>query len=227
METIDHGKYPLVNAETSKYLYHLSYKSHRQSILKDTLRGKRKALPFSNRPMVFAHNTEEVSSNWYWMCLDIYEKQFCEDDEEHYIYRDKLRYFVNKHYDIWRIDNDIAKKTWYIDQIGFEDCFADIKQDYYVKCFGEIKKEALTLCALDDEVVESIKITNGSLQKTYYNQIIAREDYITKHGFTPETENLIKKKTTRLLELINYNEKRYANQWKKLKNKNISILNIV
>jgi hypothetical protein len=221
---IDHTTYPLQKADTGQYVYHLTYKSKRDSIMELTLKGYRDMKPISNRGLVFAHNTEQVSMNWYWMCLDIYEKQFCDEDEEHCAYRDQLRSFVNKHYDIWRIDNEIANKNWYVDQIGYNDCFGDIKKDYYIKCFGNIPKEALTLCCVDDAVLESVEIHNQTIIKTYYNQIIPREEYIVKHGFKPEIENVLRKVNSNLLELALNDEKGYLNKWKLLKNKNISLL---
>lgn len=221
---IDHTKYPLQKVDTGQYVYHLSYKSKRHSIAENTLKGYRDVKRFSNRGLVFAHNTDQVSMNWYWMCLDIYEKQFYDEDEEHCAYRDHLRWFVNKYYDIWRIDNEIANKNWYVDQIGYYDCFCDVKKDYYIKCFGNIPKEALTLCCIDDTVLESIEIHNQAIIKTYYNQIIPREEYIVKHGFEPEVENVVTKNNSNLLELAIDDEKGFMNKWKLLKKKNISLL---
>lgn len=226
MKMIDHTKYPLQKAYTGQYVYHLSYKSKRDSIMELTLKGYRDMKPISKRGLVFAHNTDQVSMNWYWMCLDIYEKQFCDEDEEHYAYRDQLRCFVNKHYDIWRIDNDIANKNWYVDQIGYHDCFDDVKKDYFIKCFGNIKKDALTLCCIDDTVLESVEIHNQAIIKTYYNQIIPREEYIVKHGFKPEVENVLRKKNSNLLELAINDEKGFMNNWKQLKRKKISLKNV-
>jgi hypothetical protein len=140
---IDHTIYPLQKADTGQYVYHLSYKSKRDSIMELTLKGYRDMKPISNRGLVFAHNTDQVSMNWYWMCLDIYEKQFCDEDEEHYAYRDQLRWFVNKYYDIWRIDNEIANKNWYVDQIGYHDCFCDVKKDYLYKVFWKYPKRSI------------------------------------------------------------------------------------
>jgi hypothetical protein len=216
---IDHTIYPLQKAYTGQYVYHLSYKSKRDAIVELTLKGYRDMKPISNRGLVFAHNTDQVSLNWYWMCLDIYEKQFCDEDEEHYAYRDQLRCFVNKHYDIWRIDNDIANKNWYVDQIGYQDCFNDVKKDYFIKCFGNIPKDALTLCCIDDTILESVEIHNQTIIKTYYNQIIPREEYIVKHGFKPEVENVLRKKDLNLLELAIDDEKGFLNKWKQLKGK--------
>lgn len=223
---IDHTIYPLQKAYTGQYVYHLSYKSKRDAIVELTLKGYRDMKPISNRGLVFAHNTDQVSLNWYWMCLDIYEKQFCDEDEEHYAYRDQLRCFVNKHYDIWRIDNDIANKNWYVDQIGYHDCFNDVKKDYFIKCFGNIPKDALTLCCIDDTILESVEIHNQTIIKTYYNQIIPREEYIVKHGFKPEVENVLRKKDLNLLELAIDDEKGFLNKWKQLKGKKISLKNV-
>jgi hypothetical protein len=221
--TINHNKYPLQKAYIGQYIYHLSYNKYRSSIEEKTLLGYRDMKPISERGLVFAHNTEQISLDWYWLCLDAYETQFYGVDDESLSPRDQLRLFVNKYYDIWRIDNDIANKTWYIDQIAFEDCYTEIKQDYYVKCFGNIKKEALTLCAVDDELLESIQIVNGSIQRTYYNKIIPRQDYILKHGSTPEHEHLFIKNNAQLLELAFNDEKGFMNLWKQLKHKKISL----
>ncbi len=220
---IDHTKYPLQKANTGQYVYHLSYKKNRQSIEAKGIIGYRNVKPQSNRGLVFAHNTNQVTLDWYWLCLDIYELQFCEDDEEHYPFREQLRYFVNKHYDIWRIDNEIANKNWYIDFIGLNDCMGILKTDYYVKCFGNIAKEAITLCTIDNRIDESIEMINSSIIKTYFNPIIARSEYIMTNGFEPEEENTKLKKHFKPLEVDFYDEKMYMNVWKQIKHNKIKL----
>ncbi len=60
---IDHTIYPLQKADTGQYAYHLTYKSKRDSIMELTLKGYRDMKPISNRGLVFAHNTDQVSIN--------------------------------------------------------------------------------------------------------------------------------------------------------------------
>ncbi len=102
-------------------------------------------------------------------------------------------------YDIWRIDTEKVNQDWFIDYYGLHDQ-PEQKENYYVKCFSRIAKEALTLCALDIDIQEQVEYKNG-VKVTYYNPIIAQEDFIYKHGFEPEEEVLVTVNNNNYLDL--------------------------
>ena len=182
----------LEKAQTGRYIYHLTCKSRRESISEFGFdiafnRYSRKETNF-----IFAHNTNRVGYNWYWICFDSYEFRMWDyytiNKPEIFITeRDELRYCVNTYYDIWQIDNAIANKDWYIDMVGWDDMKPEQK-DMYVKCIGNIPKEALTLCHLEIDLIEDVKTEFTMICKTYKNQIISRIEFEEKYGIIPEQE---------------------------------------
>ena len=204
--------------ETGQYLYHLTYKENRESIAKNGL---------NKYNSIFAHNTNVFTMDWYWVCLDKYE--WCRFYYREYVghllsARAELLFFVNQRYDIWRIDNHIAKKEWCVDYIGWGgERFENSLLDLYVKCKGVIPANAITLCTLDLEAEDYIEIEGEALCKTYLNNIIPRADYIVKYGQEPDYYPLVEKlRLANLLELDDNDETAKCDDWKKIK-RNIRI----
>jgi len=136
------------------------------------------------------------------------------------ILKEGLRFYVNKFYDIWRIDTEIVDKEWVIDYMGLHD-EPNKKEDYYVKCYSAIDREAITLCTLDIDVQENIEDENG-LFITYINPIIARDEFIDKHGFEPEEEVLRLVNNTEFMDL-SYENSTNEFYWKKLSKMKFSL----
>ena len=184
-----------------QYVYHLSYKHYRESILLGSL----------GRYNVHAHNTDQVGLSWYKLCLDMYFLNYC--DKKHldkiYTEREKLRYGINRNYDIWRIDTVKAKKDWYIDYTGLGDCIEEVKENYFIYSKGTITLDAVTLCTLDDYKVGTREIYNNSIITNYSPKIIPRNEYIAKYGFEPEVEIENTWGKQDLLELTLNDEKKY------------------
>lgn len=66
----------------SRYVYHISYQSNRQSILKNGLKANSKPNTIGYLNAVFAHNCNFLDLNWYPLALDHYEWSFwCEETE--------------------------------------------------------------------------------------------------------------------------------------------------
>ncbi len=209
--------YP-VKTIPEKFVYHLSYKHYREPILLG---------PLGCRSSVYAHNTDQISLSWYKLCLDMYFFNYC--DKTHldtlYTERERLRYGVNRHYDIWRIDTAKANKDWYIDYTGLGDCHEEVKENYFIYSKGTISLDAVTLCTLDDYNVGTRELYNNSVITTYSPKIIPRSEYIMKYGFEPEVEIENTWGKHDILDLTLNDEKVYLNNWKQLKNKKISLLN--
>lgn len=216
----------LEKANTRKYLYHLTSKYTRNGIEKFGLNTSKNKYKKDKESQVFAHNTNQFSKEWYWYCLDLYMYGSSYFDE--YLYhllndRAETRFFVNQYYDIWRIDNEIANKDWYIDFVGLHDN-PHKQKDYYVKCFGNIEPDALQLCALDIDVEEHFINKDNCWQLTYHNPIIPRHEFIAKHGITPEEEVPLEITNKKYLEIMPENKNDIL-FWKKLNRMNFSMQN--
>jgi hypothetical protein len=198
--------YPETKTNVAKYVYHLTYKYNRESILREGLIN----LYAEKDQRVFAHNTDRFETCWYWFCLDMYESRIRRFNYayEEYIHDCKslLRYAVNSYYDIWRIDTEKVNKDWYIDYVGLYDQLEKVKENYYVKCYNAIDVDALTLCTLDIDTEYDFDTDNG-IKMTYYNPIIAREDFINKYSFEPEDEVLIAINSYKIIDLPTDNHK--------------------
>lgn len=178
--------------KTDRYLYHLSGKYHRESILEHGLDRNKYRDVFNREPSVFAHNSPNPSWDWFWLCMDWWDFCFYHDYMAQYesIHRRmEIYYYLNDKYDIWRIDNNIAKKDWYIDETGWKTTECDQK-DLYVYCDGIINKEAITLCVLDREEKEVIRKTESGVFIEIYHRIIPRDEFNLKYGHGPEWDLL-------------------------------------
>ena len=211
-----------VKATVGKHLYHLTRKHTREGILKEGLRNT--YVKEEVKGPVFAHNTDQFEIEWYWFCLDIYEYDLTRywDEYINHLYdtRSLIRFYVNKFYDIWRIDTEKVGQEWLIDYRGLAG-EPHKKEDYYVKCNHAIDREALTLCTLDIDVEENREDENG-LFITYINPIITRDDFTEKHGFEPEEEVLILVNDTKLMDLSIEN-KQTEFYWEKLSKMKFSL----
>lgn len=195
-----------IKINTGRYLYHIA--SHnREKIKTEGLTGRYNDRDISNCDrLVFAHNSPVASYDWYWLCLDffMYSAYY-----GYYNYTDllkndmdTLRVIINNEHDIWRIDNHIAKKQWFVDSIGLNDNPVE-NLGLYAYCRGTIPPEAITLCTLDKSFVTDYKHYNGATVKYNYNPIIAREEYIKKYGHKPEEEfNMLRKQKDSLIHTI-------------------------
>ena len=215
-------EYPIEKANTGRYLYHLSYKRHRKSIAEF-------GLNVPKRGAVFAHNTNRLTYDWYYICLDIHEWWFWDYYNKNRPYyflgdREELKYFVNKFYDIWKIDNHIAKKQWNIDQAGLKD--SNPKQrDYYVRCDGSIPPDAIELCTLDLDVKEDEKPDCESNHITYYHPIITYNEFVSKYGCEPEINAIKELEYGIKNELLEIEDMQIKGELNKLKNKYIVLKN--
>lgn len=184
----------LTPVKPGKYLYHLTYNSYRESILLYGLdfnyNYKSNNSYYNESPLrTFAHNTEILTFDWYWLCLDQYDLGFNSgfDDLLLYSFNDRnfLRQYVNTFYDIWRIDTAKAERQWHVDYKGWGDN-KDLPLDYYLFCYGNIPPEAIELCCLDLDDCKYEFWHKGTLCRSYYNPIIARGDFVAKHGLFPK-----------------------------------------
>lgn len=206
--------YPETKTNVAKYVYHLTYKNKRESILKHGLYNVKN----KNEGPVFAHNTDKFETCWYWFCLDIYEFDLSGywDEYINHILDDRsyIRFCVNMFYDIWRIDTEKVNEDWYIDYIGLYDQQEGIKENYYVKCYKKIDVNALTLCSIDIDTCCDVDSTNG-IKLSYFNPIITRNDFIKKHNIEPEEEVLKVVNNYKFIDLTTDN-KSDAFYWKNL-----------
>lgn len=84
----------------NRYVFHVTYPSHRYSILNHGIRQSKKN--YSNIPEgVYAHNSEIPTILWYPMIWDYTEPEG---------------------YDFWRIDTKLLGEQWYVDQVLLNDC---------------------------------------------------------------------------------------------------------
>jgi hypothetical protein len=178
--------------KTGRYLYHIAYKYKRESIQKSGLLGRVNDRDLSNASrLVFAHNSEIVNYNWYWIFMDGYDNwvawQMSEVVYETLQDSERMRLLVNDYYDIWRIDNEILNRDWYLDFIGLKDSHTD-NINLYAYCRESVPKEAIKLCAMDIDRRMDFVIEDGINYRYFYNPIIPVEEFYKKHGFYPEEE---------------------------------------
>lgn len=142
----------LKKTKTQRYVYHLSYKYNRASILKKGLRG-RDQHPNLAEP-VFAHNKPIPDLIWFPFILDSWEwKQ-----------KNKYKLIANsnydfmkiesliKGYDVWEIDTfKINNMTWYKDPWSMKDFLNDVNYSYYVVTEGWIPPSVLKLYTFHEE----------------------------------------------------------------------------
>lgn len=84
----------------NRYVFHVTYPSHRYSILNHGIRQSKKDY-FNIPEAVYAHNSEMPTILWYPMILDYTEPEG---------------------YDFWRIDTKLLGEQWYVDQVLLNDC---------------------------------------------------------------------------------------------------------
>ena len=179
---------------TDRYLYHLSSKYNRESILEHGLDTSLCENVIKRECGVFAHNSPNPSWDWFWLCMDWWDFCFYHDYMAQYesIHRRmEIYYYLNDKYDVWKIDNNIAKKEWYIDDAGWRTTECEQK-DLYVYCNGAIGIEAITLCVLDKEEKEVIRRTESGVFREIYHHIIPRNEFILRYGHGPEFDLLSK-----------------------------------
>lgn len=190
--------------QTDRYLYHLSGKYNRESILEHGLDTSLCENVIKREYGVFAHNSPNPSWDWFWLCMDWWDFCFYHDYMAQYesIHRRmEIYYYLNDKYDVWRIDNNIAKKDWYIDETGWRTTECDQK-DLYVYCNGVIAKEAITLCVLDREEKEVIRITESGTFTEIYHKIIPRDQFNLKYGHEPELDLVKRNNKIKSIDLL-------------------------
>ena len=84
----------------NRYVFHVTYPSHRYSILNHGIRQSKKDY-FNIPEAVYAHNSQLPTIFWYPMILDYTEPEG---------------------YDFWRIDTKLLGEQWYVDQIMLNTC---------------------------------------------------------------------------------------------------------
>ena len=84
----------------NRYVFHVTYPSHRYSILNHGIRQSKKDY-FNIPEAVYAHNSELPTIFWYPMILDYTEPEG---------------------YDFWRIDTKLLGEQWYVDQVMLNSC---------------------------------------------------------------------------------------------------------
>ena len=168
--------------QTTRYLYHLTYKRNRISIKKNGLKaGTNKGIGFKNA--VFAHNSKLITLNWYPIVLDHYEWE--EFEGVFYTMDDYLIYCIQQTYDIWEIDTYLLNRKWFIDGVGENDFKSRIDKidDLYVMTYGDIPLSAIKLC----EMATFDLLYNNNIcriRKINYNH----EDYVDLRELDCENE---------------------------------------
>ena len=84
----------------NRYVFHVTYPSHRYSILNHGIRQSKKDY-FNIPEAVYAHNSQLPTIFWYPMILDYTEPEG---------------------YDFWRIDTKLLGEQWYVDQVMLSTC---------------------------------------------------------------------------------------------------------
>jgi hypothetical protein len=132
--------------KTRRFVYHLTYKVHRESILKKGLLANCYENQYKNA--IFAHNTSKPSHLWYPYVLDVYDIPYhllnIVVNNDYCIETD----FLLLNYDIWRIDTKALKRQWYFDNIAISQFLEGENYPYYVMTFGNIPPTALKLVNL-------------------------------------------------------------------------------
>lgn len=135
--------------QTTRYLYHLTYKRNRISIKENGLKAATsKGVGFKNA--VFAHNSKLITLNWYPIVLDQYEWE--EFEGVFYTMEDYVMYCIQQIYDVWEIDTYLLNRKWFIDGVGERDfkTRADKIDDLYVMSYGDIPNSSLRFCDITE-----------------------------------------------------------------------------
>lgn len=143
--------------QTNRYLYHLTYKKHRDSIdqygLKaNTTMDKPYAVKYENA--VFAHNSDLITLDWYPLTMDYNQWDYWGKFDRIISFPEEdgaIADAFSKTYDIWRIDTKRFTAKWFIDEIGERDFKGSFfkKKGLYVVTFESIPREAIEFCKLE------------------------------------------------------------------------------
>ena len=110
--------------KVGKYVYHVSYPEFRESITKQGLVGSSED-HFNVSNAVYANNEIDPSAYWYPMNIDF--------DSPWDL-------------DFWRIDTELLKNDWFIDEVMWRDyCSREWLKHLYVYTKGGIPIECLSL----------------------------------------------------------------------------------
>lgn len=127
--------------KTNRFLFHVSLKKNRKSILKKGLIGHPEEINgYTNA--VFAHNSSIPAYRWYPFCFDVdwyWDYSMTFDDP-----MDDFAYQMKKNgYDFWRIDTWQLKNRWFLDNVGMNDFYEGSNYPLFVVTFDNIPPYAL------------------------------------------------------------------------------------
>lgn len=138
-----------VKIRTDRYVFHVAYNFSREGI------SKRGILSSSGRhydDLVFAHNGNYPTMDWYPFCFDEgwswnMNFRWVERDPETY-FKEVMRLYGDGEtysgYDFWQIDTKKLGKQWYIDEPAHKD-FGYWHKPLYVYCEGDIPADCIRL----------------------------------------------------------------------------------
>lgn len=153
---MNNEKYTL-RVKTSRYLYHVSFAQHRESISKNGLLGRPSELN-GFKKAIFAHNSSIPNYKWYPFCFDeTFNWNFDVKFDNSF---DDFAYQMNvNQFDFWQIDTHKINNEWFLDEIGMNDFYEGSKYPFLVVTFGNIPPQALRRFAFHEE--PKIKINKG------------------------------------------------------------------
>ncbi len=146
----------LFQANTNRYLFHVSLEENRKAILRNGLLLPFKCPQSTNKNnCIYAHNDDFPNSKWYPIFLNLWDI-----DNDHYFNEELNLPLFAFQYDYWQIDTKKANNIWY-----YHKTF-DMPDYLAVKTFEPIKPTALKLYKLQfgksviNEVVDGVATLN-------------------------------------------------------------------
>jgi hypothetical protein len=132
--------------KVGRYVYHLTQKHKRKSILKYGLKGSTNQ-KLDYQQAVFAHDSNLLTSDWFYVMdmvnierSEILFFQRCKGIyDNHALDLYVLAQYVSLKMDIWRIDTYMLDRKWFLDEnLGFS--------QIHVVSFGDIPAQSIQLC---------------------------------------------------------------------------------
>lgn len=157
-----------------RYVYHVSYKANRSSILNNGLIGSN-CTTIKYRNAIFAHNAITPDYSWFPFCWDV-----CYDWDFNVKFKNPNLDFAHNlsryGYDFWQIDTKMLPHEWFVDTPAQDEFLDGSKYPFFIVTFGRIPPGALQLYKLHLEPKVTINNDVANIEGYF------RPDEIKKAG---------------------------------------------
>ena len=158
---------------TGRYIYHISYQHHRESIKQNGLKANSKPNTIGYENAVFAHNADCLDVEWYPLTMDKYDWGFCCPQETGQMQLDDTDVVLMRFedcYDVWQIDTLKLGRQWYSDDVAEREFEKSLfrPEFLYVVSFGDIPPDCIELARIEVDFVTT-KFDWGALSMRRLN----------------------------------------------------------